>query len=148
MKLRTSQLLRSRCAKGSAVRVRVGARTHIACVGCKDSKVICDGQAPACGNCQRLPQRRLISLKPEADLTYGLRRSRPLDETASARDYLDRLEQRVNLLEEQLREAKSGQVPVPGRESDASWDADFDQSEGDDLASIEVISQSGTALVR
>lgn len=52
------------------------------------------------------------------------------------RDYLDRLEQRVNLLEEQLREAKSGQVPVPGRESDASWDADFDQSEGDDLASI------------
>ncbi|KAM3479562.1 hypothetical protein MY8738_005407 [Beauveria namnaoensis] len=46
------------------------------------------------------------------------------------RDYLDRLEQRVNLLEEQLREAKSGQVPVPGRESDASWDADFDQSEG------------------
>ncbi|PQK08241.1 hypothetical protein BB8028_0001g03190 [Beauveria bassiana] len=29
-------------------------------------------------------QRRLISLKPEADLTYGFCRSRPLDETASA----------------------------------------------------------------
>ncbi|KAM3498926.1 hypothetical protein MY10362_007788 [Beauveria mimosiformis] len=52
------------------------------------------------------------------------------------RDYLHQLEQRVALLEEQLQEAKSGQAPAPGRESDASWDADLDRSEGDDLASM------------
>ncbi|ETS86656.1 hypothetical protein PFICI_00484 [Pestalotiopsis fici W106-1] len=124
MTSRISYPLQGRRAKGSSVRIRTGSRTHVACVNCKDRKVRCDGQVPACGNCQR---RDLACVIED-----------PSTKQHQPRHYLKQLEQRVITLEKQLQEAKSGPAwaSVPEREPTAFWDAEFEQSECDDLSSM------------
>lgn len=55
----------------------------------------------------------------------------PSTKRQQPRDYLEQLEQRVAVLEDQLREAES----ATSRDT-ASWDANFDQSDADDLSSM------------
>ncbi|KAL4864329.1 hypothetical protein BDV12DRAFT_201196 [Aspergillus spectabilis] len=37
----------------AAKRPRIGERTMLACIGCKQKKLKCDGQSPKCQNCAK-----------------------------------------------------------------------------------------------
>ncbi|KAK2788412.1 hypothetical protein FQN52_005839 [Onygenales sp. PD_12] len=73
-------------------RSRVGERTTLACVGCKQKKLKCDGQSPKCQNCIRTNRDCLVE-----DPATGLHRPR---------DYLKLLEVRVAYLESLLQQVR------------------------------------------
>ncbi|KAK1493074.1 hypothetical protein CCUS01_13896 [Colletotrichum cuscutae] len=75
-----------------AKRPRLGERTMLACIGCKQKKLKCDGQSPKCQNCVRAGRDCLVE-----DLGTGLHRPR---------DYMKSLEARVAYLEGLLQQAR------------------------------------------
>ncbi|KAF1940938.1 hypothetical protein EJ02DRAFT_466970 [Clathrospora elynae] len=80
-------------ASGSAAkRQRLGERTMLACTGCKQRKLKCDGQKPKCQNCIRSNRDCLVE-----DPATGLQRPR---------DYLQCLEARVAYLESLLQQTR------------------------------------------
>ncbi|KAH7245335.1 fungal-specific transcription factor domain-containing protein [Fusarium tricinctum] len=95
--------LTKRPARGAAQRKRTGSRTLVACISCKDRKLKCDEQVPACGNCRRSGQSCFVE--------------DPLTKRHQPRNYLETLEQRVLLLEEQLRQAESCKASEPSPSS-------------------------------
>ena len=70
-------------------RIRVGDRTMIACVSCKERKQRCDAKIPSCGNCVRLHRACLVE-------DPATRRQTP-------RNYLQSLEERIAMLESMLQ---------------------------------------------
>ncbi|KXH27020.1 hypothetical protein CSIM01_12595 [Colletotrichum simmondsii] len=75
-----------------AKRPRLGERTMLACIGCKQKKLKCDGQSPKCQNCVRTGRDCLVE-----DPGTGLHRPR---------DYMRSLEARVAYLEGLLQQAR------------------------------------------
>ncbi|KAK1964004.1 hypothetical protein LY78DRAFT_640334 [Colletotrichum sublineola] len=75
-----------------AKRPRIGERTMLACIGCKQKKLKCDGQSPKCQNCARTGRSCLVE-----DPGTGLHRPR---------DYMKSLEARVAYLEGLLQQAR------------------------------------------
>ncbi|KAJ3950099.1 uncharacterized protein N0V96_001237 [Colletotrichum fioriniae] len=75
-----------------AKRPRLGERTMLACIGCKQKKLKCDGQSPKCQNCVRTGRDCLVE-----DPGTGLHRPR---------DYMKSLEARVAYLEGLLQQAR------------------------------------------
>ncbi|KAJ6055821.1 transcriptional regulator family: Fungal Specific TF [Penicillium canescens] len=71
-------------------RPRIGERTMLACIGCKQKKLKCDGQLPKCNHCVRTGRECLVE-----DPATGLHRPR---------NYMQSLESRVVYLEALLRE--------------------------------------------
>lgn len=75
-----------------AKRPRVGERTMLACINCKQRKLKCDGQTPKCRNCTRTDRECLVE-----DPATGLHRPR---------DYIRSLEARVAYLEGLLQNSR------------------------------------------
>ena len=73
-------------------KVRLGERTMLACIHCKQKKLKCDGQTPKCQNCVRTNRDCLVE-----DPATGLHRPR---------DYLKSLETRVAYLELLLQQTR------------------------------------------
>ncbi|KAM6520242.1 hypothetical protein FALCPG4_013792 [Fusarium falciforme] len=73
-------------------RPRVGERTLLACGGCKQKKLKCDGQVPRCQNCSKNGRECLVE-----DPATGLFRPR---------DYMQSLEARVAYLEGLLQQVR------------------------------------------
>ncbi|KAL4966573.1 transcription factor domain-containing protein [Aspergillus stella-maris] len=71
---------------------RIGDRTMLACIGCKQRKLKCDGQSPKCQNCIKSSRDCLVE-----DPATGLQRPR---------DYLKSLETRVAYLESLLQQVR------------------------------------------
>ncbi|KAL5341016.1 fungal-specific transcription factor domain-containing protein [Aspergillus crustosus] len=76
----------------AAKRPRIGERTMLACIGCKQKKLKCDGQSPKCQNCVKNGRDCLVE-----DPATGLHRPR---------DYLKSLETRVAYLESLLQQVR------------------------------------------
>ncbi|KAF5619623.1 acu-15-like transcription activator [Fusarium sp. NRRL 25303] len=76
----------------SVKRSRIGERTLLACSGCKQKKLKCDGQIPKCQNCEKSGRECLVE-----DPATGLLRPR---------DYMQSLETRVAYLEGLLQQAR------------------------------------------
>ncbi|KZF23929.1 hypothetical protein L228DRAFT_227756 [Xylona heveae TC161] len=72
-----------------AKRLRVGDRTLVACLGCKQRKQKCDGQSPTCRNCRRAGRECLVE--------------DPTTKRHQPRGYLQSLEERVAFLEGMLQ---------------------------------------------
>ncbi|KAH8696217.1 fungal-specific transcription factor domain-containing protein [Talaromyces proteolyticus] len=102
-------------------RRRVGRRTHRACVSCKEKKLKCDDQTPACANCSRLSLTCLFE-DPET------KQHRP-------RNYLETLEARVAFLEDgnqiSLVGGSSSSLPTPERQQGSSRHGTLISDEGD-----------------
>ncbi|KAL4750035.1 hypothetical protein BDW72DRAFT_213691 [Aspergillus terricola var. indicus] len=81
--------VRLRPARGASQRVRTGSRTTVACLGCKDRKLRCDAEVPACTNCRR---NNTVCLVED-----------PATKRHYPRNYLETLEQRVATLEGVIR---------------------------------------------
>ncbi|KAL3481445.1 fungal-specific transcription factor domain-containing protein [Aspergillus californicus] len=81
-----------RATPPAAKRPRIGERTMLACTGCKQKKLKCDGQSPKCHNCVKSSKDCLVE-----DPATGLHRPR---------DYLQSLESRVAYLESLLQEVR------------------------------------------
>ncbi|EMC93434.1 hypothetical protein BAUCODRAFT_240311 [Baudoinia panamericana UAMH 10762] len=77
---------------GVTKRVRVGERTLLACIGCKQRKLKCDGQTPKCQNCIRTDRDCLVE-----DPATGIHRPR---------NYIQSLEAHVAYLERLLQEVR------------------------------------------
>ncbi|KAL7903861.1 putative transcriptional activator protein acu-15 [Trichoderma velutinum] len=140
-------------------RKRTGQRTLVACFNCKDRKLRCDDQIPACANCQRLNlgQRyvhsamyMLIPVKFVVCLVED-----PATKRHLPRNYLETLEQRVAQLERTLQQdslttcrggcqeytqnhqyPSNGQLPAhtPARRSPKTAMGSVDETEVRDLA--------------
>ncbi|KAM0288246.1 hypothetical protein ACHAPQ_009884 [Fusarium lateritium] len=95
--------LTKRTPRGAAQRKRTGSRTLVACISCKDRKLKCDEQVPTCGNCRRSGVGCFIE--------------DPLTKRHQPRNYLETLEQRVLLLEDQLRQTESKKAGEPSPSS-------------------------------
>ncbi|KAI1630290.1 fungal-specific transcription factor domain-containing protein [Exophiala viscosa] len=79
-------------------RKRTGSRTQIACVNCKERKLKCDSQLPACSICRRFG---LVCLVED-----------PTTKRHQPRNYLEILEERVAYLEGVLaQENQAGAIP-------------------------------------
>ncbi|KAF5538063.1 transcription activator acu-15 [Fusarium phyllophilum] len=76
----------------SVKRSRIGERTLLACSGCKQKKLKCDGQVPKCQNCEKNGRECLVE-----DPATGLLRPR---------DYMQSLETRVAYLEGLLQQTR------------------------------------------
>ncbi|KAF5698418.1 transcription activator acu-15 [Fusarium globosum] len=76
----------------SVKRTRIGERTLLACSGCKQKKLKCDGSIPKCQNCEKSGRECLVE-----DPATGLFRPR---------DYMQSLETRVAYLEGLLQQAR------------------------------------------
>ncbi|XEU98490.1 hypothetical protein FSHL1_003777 [Fusarium sambucinum] len=89
-------------------RPRIGERTLVACNGCKQKKLKCDGQIPKCQNCSKTGRECLVE-----DPATGLLRPR---------DYMQSLETRVAYLEGLLKQARPDVAldHLMGLEKDAS----------------------------
>ncbi|KAH7123034.1 fungal-specific transcription factor domain-containing protein [Dactylonectria macrodidyma] len=85
-------LPRRRNSLHSVKRPRLGERTMLACIGCKQKKLKCDGQSPKCQNCSRSGRECLVE-----DPATGLYRPR---------DYMQSLEARVAYLEGLLQKTR------------------------------------------
>ncbi|KAL6400206.1 transcription activator protein acu-15 [Ilyonectria robusta] len=85
-------LPRRRNSSHSVKRPRLGERTMLACIGCKQKKLKCDGQSPRCQNCSRSGRECLVE-----DPATGLYRPR---------DYMQSLEARVAYLEGLLQKTR------------------------------------------
>ncbi|KAH9227624.1 hypothetical protein K456DRAFT_1742092 [Colletotrichum gloeosporioides 23] len=81
-----------RASTHTAKRPRLGERTMLACIGCKQKKLKCDGQSPKCQNCVRTGRDCLVE-----DPGTGLHRPR---------DYMKSLEARVAYLEGLLQQVR------------------------------------------
>ncbi|KAJ4033794.1 hypothetical protein NW761_006474 [Fusarium oxysporum] len=125
------EVVKSRPARGAAQRVRTGSRTLVACISCKDRKLKCDGQIPSCSNCRRSG--------------LGCFVEDPITKRHQPRNYLETLEQRVILLEAQLKKAQPSVTngPSPSASSQAASTSDQasttaidERFELDDLSSM------------
>ncbi|KAL3463591.1 fungal-specific transcription factor domain-containing protein [Aspergillus heterothallicus] len=81
-----------RATPPAAKRPRIGERTMLACIGCKQKKLKCDGGSPKCQNCVKNGRDCLVE-----DPATGLHRPR---------DYLKSLESRVAYLESLLQQVR------------------------------------------
>ncbi|KAH6974178.1 fungal-specific transcription factor domain-containing protein [Ilyonectria sp. MPI-CAGE-AT-0026] len=75
-------------------RIRVGPRTQLACVNCKERKLRCDDHVPSCANCHRVGLTCLVE--------------DPCTRRHQSRNYVETLEGRVAFLEDQLQRIQSG----------------------------------------
>ncbi|KAH7126515.1 fungal-specific transcription factor domain-containing protein [Dactylonectria estremocensis] len=75
---------------------RRGTRAQTACISCKERKLKCDDQVPACANCHRLDLACLVE--------------DPTTKRQLPRNYLETLEERVELLERLLQQQNQPQV--------------------------------------
>lgn len=99
----------------AAKRQRIGERTLLACTGCKQRKLKCDGQSPKCQNCIKSSRECLVE-----DPATGLQRPR---------DYMQTLESHVAHLESLLQSLRpdiagdhlNAQFVPPGADSAATW---------------------------
>ncbi|KAF5510549.1 Positive regulator of purine utilization [Colletotrichum siamense] len=98
-----------RASTHTAKRPRLGERTMLACIGCKQKKLKCDGQSPKCQNCVRTGRDCLVE-----DPGTGLHRPR---------DYMKSLEARVAYLEGLLQQVRP-EVALDHFGSNEGHDAD------------------------
>ncbi|KAF7541951.1 hypothetical protein G7054_g357 [Neopestalotiopsis clavispora] len=78
-------------------RIRARPRIMVACINCKERKLKCDDQVPACVNCRRFSLTVIPACQVEDPIT---KRYQP-------RNYLEILENKIAALEESLRQARS-----------------------------------------
>ncbi|KAL2818637.1 hypothetical protein BJX63DRAFT_383600 [Aspergillus granulosus] len=81
-----------RATPPAAKRPRIGERTTLECIGCKQKKLKCNGRSPKCQNCVKSGRDCLVE-----DPATGLHRPR---------DYLKSLESRVAYLESLLQQVR------------------------------------------
>ncbi|RAH42908.1 uncharacterized protein BO95DRAFT_419867 [Aspergillus brunneoviolaceus CBS 621.78] len=99
----------------------MGERTLLACIGCKQRKLKCDGRSPKCNNCTRRGRDCLVE-----DPATGLHRPR---------DYMQALEARVAYLERLLQQHQPELVPNDSHPTNSSQGA------------VALASDSGSAVV-
>ncbi|EPE09054.1 transcriptional activator protein acu [Ophiostoma piceae UAMH 11346] len=102
-----------RASTHMAKRPRMGERTMLACITCKQKKLKCDGQSPKCQNCIRSGNVCLVE-----DPATGLQRPR---------DYMQSLEARVAYLEGLLQQVRP-EVATDHFHHDADIRSDKDAS--------------------
>ncbi|CZR56381.1 uncharacterized protein PAC_06269 [Phialocephala subalpina] len=88
---------KKRTTRDTPQRTHAGSRMQVACITCKERKLKCDDQVPACANCDRHGLKCFVE--------------DPATKRRQARNYLETLEQRVAHLEGLLQQARPDGTP-------------------------------------